>query len=426
MNIVMMTNTYKPIVGGLEKSVELFSKKYRKLGHQVLIVAPEFKDQTEEKGVFRVLAIQNFNGTDFSVKLPISTKLNNRLLDFKPDIVHTHHPFLIGDTALRVAKKFNIPLVFTHHTLYERYTHYVPADSPLIKKFVVQLTAGYANLCDSVIAPSNAIKDLLKERKVKTPIESIPTGIKIDSFSSGKGNNFREKNKISKDDFVVGFVSRVAKEKNIYFLAKVVAQFLKNEKKSHFLIIGDGPDKEEVRSFFKKQGLEDRVTSTGTIKGKELINAYAAMDIFAFASFTETQGLVVQEAMAASLPVVALDAPGVGEVIEDKVNGYLLDSENISKFCSALEKIQKMDKKKLKKMKESAYQTAAGFSLDKQVKKAVKLYKKLISKEPAKKGKENNLWQEAKRVIKAEISLVKNLTQATQEALKKDFLEKKE
>lgn len=415
----MMANTYKPIVGGLEKSVELFSKSYRKLGHKVLIVAPEYKGQVKEKGVFRVSAIQNFNGTDFSVKLPISTRLSDKLIKFKPEIVHTHHPFLIGDTALRTAKKFNVPLVFTHHTLYERYTHYVPADSPLIKKFTVQLTAGYANLCDSVIAPSQAINDLLKKRKVKTPIEVIPTGIKVDRFSSGNGNKFREKNNISKNDFVIGFVSRVAKEKNIYFLAKAVAKFLKSEKKSRFLIVGEGPDKEEVCKFFKKQGLEDKVILTGAIKGKKLLNAYAAMDLFAFASFSETQGLVIQEAMAASLPIVAIDAPGVGEVIEDQVNGYLLDSENISKFCSSLKKVKKMDKKKLKKIKSEAHRTATNFSLDKQVKKALKLYKKLISEKPAIKAKEENHWQEAKRAIKAELSLLKNLTQATQKAFSK-------
>ncbi len=424
MNIVMMTNTYKPIVGGLEKSVELFSKKYRQLGHRVLIVTPEFKGQVKERGVLRVSAIQNFNGTDFSVELPISKKLDDKLKSFKPDIIHTHHPFLIGDTALRTAKKFDIPLIFTHHTLYERYTHYVPADSPLIKKFAIQLTAGYANLCDSVIAPSKTIEKLLKKRKVKTLIEVIPTGIKVENFSSGNGDKFRKKYSIAKDDFVVGFLSRIAKEKNIYFLAKAVAEFLKNEKKSHFLIVGDGPDKEELSNFFKKEGLKDKVTLTGTLCGKKLINAYAAMDVFSFASFTETQGLVVQEAMAASLPVVAIDAPGVREVVEDKKNGYLLNSEDSLNFSAALQKIKNMEKKKKNKMKREAYKTAVGFSLDKQVKKELKLYKKVISQELPKKAKENNYWQQAKNIIKAEIKLVKNFTRATQEALKRDSLEK--
>ncbi|MCF7870573.1 MAG: glycosyltransferase [Candidatus Omnitrophica bacterium] len=421
MNILMMTNTYKPIVGGLEKSVELFSESYRKLGHKVLIVAPEYKGQVKEKGVFRVSAIQNFNGTDFSVKLPISTRLSDKLIKFKPEIVHTHHPFLIGDTALRTAKKFNIPLVFTHHTLYERYTHYVPADSALIKKFTIQLTSGYANLCNSVIAPSQTIKNILLERKVKTEIDVIPTGIKLKNFLSENGEKIKEENNIGKNDFVVGFVSRIAKEKNVYFLAKAAADFLKNEKNARFLIVGNGPDKKEVADFFKNQGLKDKVSFLGMLKGEKLAAAYAAMDLFSFASLSETQGLVVQEAMAASLPVVGIDAPGVREVIKDKKNGYLLDSANISDFSSALSRVKNMDKQKLKKMKKEAYRTAVNFSLDKQVKKALKLYKKLISGKSASKTKEENRWQEAKRAVKAEISLLKNFTQATQTALRKDL-----
>jgi len=416
MNIVMMTNTYKPIVGGLEKSVELFSRKYRELGHKVLIVAPQFKNQPVEEGVVRVSALQNFNGTDFSVELPISKKLSEKLNRFKPDIIHTHHPFLIGDTALRSAKKFNIPIVFTHHTLYERYTHYVPADSPLIKKFTIQLTAGYANLCDSVVAPSQTIKNLLKKRKVKSRIEVIPTGIKVEDYSRGQGKKFRDTHNISEDKFLVGFVSRIAKEKNIYFLAKAAAKLLKETKDAHFLIVGDGPDKNSLEAFFKKQGLEDRATFTGTLNGKDLADAYKAMDLFSFASFTETQGLVIQEAMAASLPVVALDAPGVREVVEDKVNGYLIHSDDLLTFYSALLKLKKLGKNELRKMKKAAHQTAVSFSLDKQVNKTIKLYKKLISKGSQKQKKEENRWQEAKRVIKAEIKLFKNFTKATQRA----------
>ena len=129
MNILMMTNTYKPITGGLEKSIEAFTKEYRRQGHRVIIVAPDFENMEPEEDVVRIPAIQNFNGTDFSVQLPVPGVLDDALGDFKPDIVHSHHPFLVGDTALRIAYKQNVPIVFTHHTLYEQNTHYVPGDS---------------------------------------------------------------------------------------------------------------------------------------------------------------------------------------------------------------------------------------------------------------------------------------------------------
>src|SRR4051812_28170514 len=115
MNILMMTNTYKPLLGGLEKSVEAFTNELRSAGHRVILVVPQYKEGRDEKDVIRIPAVQNFNGSDFSVQLPIPAALTDALGDFRPDIIHSHHPFLIGDTALRMASKFNVPMVFTHH-----------------------------------------------------------------------------------------------------------------------------------------------------------------------------------------------------------------------------------------------------------------------------------------------------------------------
>ena len=164
MNILLMTNTYKPLVGGLEKSVINFSEEFRALGHRVVIVCPDYPDMKPEEDVIRVPAIQQFNGSDFSVQLPIQGTLTEALGDFKPDIVHSQHPFLIGDTALKIASKFNVPLVFTHHTLYEQNVHYVPGNEESLKRFVIELSTGYANLADHVFAPSESVMLMMKER----------------------------------------------------------------------------------------------------------------------------------------------------------------------------------------------------------------------------------------------------------------------
>ncbi|HEY6131644.1 MAG TPA: glycosyltransferase, partial [Halioglobus sp.] len=139
MNIVMLSNTYAPHVSGVARSIEAFARQYRTFGHQVLIVAPEFNQHQSEKDVVRIPAIQNFNGSDFSVVLPVTGLLGDTLDAFQPDIVHAHHPFLLGMTALRIARYRQLPLVFTHHTLYEQYTHYVPGDSPVLRRFAIQL-----------------------------------------------------------------------------------------------------------------------------------------------------------------------------------------------------------------------------------------------------------------------------------------------
>ena len=131
MNILMMTNTYLPHVGGVARSVDSCATWLRSRAHRVLIGAPRFEGAPRrEPGVVRIPAIQHFNGSDFSVPLPITRALHRAVERFRPDLVHSHHPFLLGDTALRIAAEFDLPIVFTHHTLYERFTHYVPLDSP--------------------------------------------------------------------------------------------------------------------------------------------------------------------------------------------------------------------------------------------------------------------------------------------------------
>ena len=220
MRILMMTNTYTPHVGGVARSVSSFEQQLRNMGHEVMVVAPEYEEMPEEEeNVIRLPAIQNFNGSDFSVSIPIPGHLANSLNKFQPEIVHTHHPFLVGSTAMRISMKYEIPIVFTYHTMYERYTHYIPVDFKALKQFVVNLSVGYANMCDLVIAPTKSISELLIERQVKTPIEIVPTGVDLEFFKKDKGK-FREKHGIRKDAFVFGCVNRLAHEKNFDFLAR--------------------------------------------------------------------------------------------------------------------------------------------------------------------------------------------------------------
>jgi glycosyltransferase involved in cell wall biosynthesis len=420
MNILMMTNTYKPFVGGVERSVETFSDEYRKRGHRVVIVAPKYKNMPKkEKDVIRIPAIQNFYETGFSVQLPIPGMLSEHLKDLRPDIVHSHHPYLVGDSALRVAARYKVPLIFTFHTLYERYTHYVPGDSQALKRFVVALSTGYANLCDHVFAPSQSIADLLHQRGVETPIDIIPTGIYVKQFAGGDGIGFRTSVGVPQDTFVVGFVSRIAPEKNIMFLANAVALFLKEEKNAHFLIIGKGPSEDDVKDFLKQKKLGRRVHYMGILQNKELINAYHAMDVFAFASQTETQGLVLTEAMAAGVPVVAIDAPGVREVVRDYVNGRLLFSENEEEFVSALQWVARLPVKKREGLKKAARETANQFSIDHCVEHALRVYKDVIDKGCVIHDTENNSWAGIIRMVKAETDLIMTKAKSMGAMLKK-------
>ncbi|MDY6982017.1 MAG: glycosyltransferase [Pseudomonadota bacterium] len=376
MNIVFLTNTYLPHVGGVARSVSAFAETYRSLGHKVLIVAPEFADTPpDEVDVIRVPALQNFNASDFSVALPIPTGLSDDVKAFGADIIHSHHPFLLGMTAVRLARFLNLPLVFTHHTLYEQYTHYVPGDSQAFKTFIIELATRYANLCDHVFAPSESIADLIMERGVTTPVSVIPTGVDLERFASGDRTVGRERYGIPADAFVIGHLGRLAPEKNLEFLSAAVASVLKDNPHVYFLLVGAGSSEDGIRELFAAKGLTDRLIMPGVLQRQELADALKAMDVFAFSSKSETQGMVLTEAMAAGLPVVGLDASGVREVVEDGVNGRLLDDDNVESFAEALQEMVDMPAYKLKKQVTNALATAKKFSMQATAKKALATYK---------------------------------------------------
>lgn len=373
--ILMMTNTFTPHVGGVARSVCAFTEQYRRLGHRVVVVAPEFEGMPDqETDVVRIPSLQNFNGSDFSVAMSIPGFLAAHLEDFTPAIVHSHHPFLLGNAALRVAHKHDIPLVFTHHTMYEHYTHYVPGDSLRMKEFAIQLSTGYANLCDCVIAPSESVAEILSERGVHAPIKCIPTGVDAERFARGDGAGFRRRHDVPSGAWVVGHLGRLAPEKNLGFLAHAVAAFLACEPRAHFLVIGSGPSEPQIREIFDEAGVSGRLHLTGTLQGEELFDAYHAMDVFAFASFGETQGMVLTEAMAAGVPVVALDAPGVREVVRDEVNGRLLGSEDREAFVEALVREAARTESERETRHHAARCTAMKFSMDHSARDALQLY----------------------------------------------------
>lgn len=381
MNICMLTNTYLPHVGGVARSVSSFADEYRRRRHRVLVVAPTFQGKPPprraEAIVERVAAIQKFNGSDFSVSLPLSAGLVNRIEQFNPHVMHAHHPFLLGDTALRLSARMNVPIIFTHHTRYEDYTHYVPFDSPTLREFTVNLSTEFANLCDGVIAPSESLAELIRSRGVQTVIRVIPTGIDLAAFSSGDGGRFRRTHQLAADTFVVGHVGRLAPEKNLAFLAESVARFVKKVPSARFLVVGLGPSQELLKETFFKHGVPEQLVLVGEHVGPSLADAYAAMDVFAFASLSETQGLVIVEAMAAGVPVVALNASGVRDVVRNDENGLLLSpSSAVQTFARHLAQLHAEPPLRAK-LGASARTTAAAFSSERCADLALGFYKEM-------------------------------------------------
>lgn len=377
MNILMLTNIYRPHVGGVAHSVAAFAHAYRRLGHRVLIVTPEAEGAVEEEDVVRVPALRNFNGSDWSLPVPIPGYLASTLAAFRPEVVHAHHPFLLGTTALRIAASWDVPCVFTHHTQYERYTHYWPGDGAVIKRFVTDLATGYCDLTDAVVAPSTDIRDRLRAAGVTRPIEVIPTGIDVARFAAGDGARFRAGRDIPADAFVVGHVGRLAPEKNLEFLAEGVAAYLERDARAHFVVVGAGSAEAALDEAFAARGLSARLHRTGTLTGAPLADAYRAMDAFAFASTSETQGMVLAEAAAAGVPLVALAAPGVSDVVRDRRNGRLVERPDAQAFADGLAWVAERPPSLRLLLKEALVSTAREFSLERSAARMVALYERV-------------------------------------------------
>jgi len=422
MDIYLMTNTYYPIVGGLERSIDAFSQEYRRRGNRAIIVAPHSPDAPlREKDVVRVPALPNFNHTDFAVKLPVSGRLNQKLESVPPDIVHAQHPFFIGDTALRTAYRYGVPLIFTHHTLYEMHTHYMPGGGrPKMACFVKDLATGYANMADRVFAPSKSVKELLLSRGVRTPIDVVPTGIDLVALSSGRRVAGRERIGVPQDAFLAGYAGRLAEEKNLEFLSRSVSVFLREAPKAYFVFVGVGPMSRTLADFFEKEGLVRRVIFAGVLQDRDLADMYAAMDVFAFASQSETQGLALLEAMACGVPAVALDACAVRDVVFDRSNGILVPTDDEAMFVAALNRVA-LDPAARARMSAEARRTADTYSIEDCASRALDSYQEAIRgmSQNARfvRCREDEKPQRALWEIRADWKLLMNFLRAAQSAM---------
>jgi len=292
--------------------------------------------------------------------------------------------------------------------MFEQYVHDWPVHNEGVKRFMVKLATGYANLVDQVIVPSESVRDILLKRGVKTPMEVIPTGIDAQRFAKGDGIAFRQSNQIPPDALVVGHAGRLSPEKNLGFLTTCLVELLKKDPRVHALIVGLGPSERMIKDTFEKAGLEKRLHLTGVLHYQSLVDAYFAMDVFAFASLSETQGIVLIEAMVAGLPVVALDAPGAREVVEDYHNGRLLNEMDQRSFVDALIWALSRTTEELQAAKQILRMTVQKYPINSAAKHMLEIYDKIRSRRSVSLGKKNSSQYRTLWRLKAEWDICSN------------------
>ena len=339
MRIGLFTDTYPPYINGVSTSIQMLENALRKKGHKVYIVTVNPEKMTYElESNGRILKIPGIpTGIyDFRLTTLYPIKAVNIIKEWNLDVIHTHTDFGVGIFARVIGKQFDIPVVYTYHTMYEDYVHYITKgyfDKPS-KKIVEYLTKFSCDkTIEELIVPTKKAYDLFKQKyNYDKNVHIIPTGIEIDRFyrENLDQNQIKERRKelgIKDDEIAILYVGRIASEKSIDFLINNHAEILKKNKKVKLLIIGDGPDLENYEKLAKKNKIDDKVIFTGKVPWTDVPLYYNLSDIFVTASHTETQGLTVIEAMAASLPVVALNDESFRNTVIDGLTGYLFKNK---------------------------------------------------------------------------------------------------
>lgn len=323
MKVGMFTDSYRPYTSGLVRSLETTASNLLELGHEVYIFAPHYpRYAVKEARVFRFVSVPSPRYPEFTIALPFSLNLRSTVRRIGLDIIHVHSPFLMGHLGARCAQRSGLPLVFTYHTMYEQYVHYMPFARGLSRQIVRYFLPAFCNRCNIVIAPTKIVGDLIG-KQLRTKVEVVPTGIETDEFSAADNGWLRRQYGIAGDTKILLHVGRLGKEKNIGFLLQAYRQVRLQNPDTCLVFVGDGPERERLKEEVRHLGLEAAVLFTGLLPRSHVIDSYAGADLFIFASTTETQGLVLAEAKAAGLPAVAVSALGAAEMVNDGIDGYL-------------------------------------------------------------------------------------------------------
>ncbi len=384
MRIGIFTDTYPPYINGVSTSIQMLERALRKKGHQVFIVTvnPENMTYKYEKNIIRIpgipIGIYDYRLTGIYPVRAIKT-----IKKWNLDVIHSHTEFGIGTFARIIAKQLNIPLVHTYHTMYEDYVHYITKGyfNDTSKKIVEHLTKFYCDkTAKELIVPTKKAYDLFKEKyKVDKNVHIIPTGIEIEKFykeniNKEKIQKLKQKLNIE-NDFIILYIGRLGEEKNVDFLIDNQEYFAKNNKNVKLLIVGDGPDIKKYKAKTKKLKLENNIIFTGKVPYNEIQYYYNLGNVFVTASTTETQGLTVIEAMAASLPVVCIDDESFRNTVVNNLNGYLFNNKKeYRKYIDDLVN----DKKLLKKIGSQAKISTDQYSSKYYAERVLDVYKKTI------------------------------------------------
>ncbi|MDA8327626.1 MAG: glycosyltransferase [Betaproteobacteria bacterium] len=383
MNILMVSDVYFPRVNGVSTSIMILRRELKALGHQVTLIAPEYGlGEPDEPDIIRIKGHRVLLDPEDRLMSSLHLRTLPQQLAGQPfDLVHIHTPFIAHYTGLRLARHFGIPCVETYHTFFEEYLyHYIP----FLPKGLLRYAARFfsrqqCGQIDGLILPSLAMNEALKRYGISTDSRIIPTGIELSDFGTPDTAAFRARYNISPERPVVVYVGRVAYEKNIDFLLLMLFELRQALPDVLLIIAGEGPAEVKLKQMVKTLNLTDNVLFVGYLeRASELPACYCAGDAFVFASRTETQGLVLLEAMALGVPVVSTAIMGTRDILAaDK--GCRVANEHPVDFSRTLHAVL-VNKPLRQQLSQEARDHALNWSAPQMATRIVDYYQAIIDK----------------------------------------------
>lgn len=366
MRIGMMTDTYKPHISGITNYIALNKAHLEKMGHSVYVFTFGDDNYTDdEANVIRSPGLPLLD-TGYYINLRYNEKARHLL--YTMDVAHVHHPFMSGSLALRYCRPRGIPIIFTNHTRYDLYAQaYFPVLGELISETSMSAYLPvFCRLCDLVIAPSAGMRDVLTHFGVDAPIEVVPNGVDIQPFRQAANKEDRAQFGFNPDQVLLIYVGRLGPEKNLSFLMRSFAGTAKAYDHIGLLLVGDGPERQDLQEQAAYLKIDDRVHFAGSVPYDQMPSYLCMADAFVTASITEVHPLSVIEAMAAGLPVLGIQSPGVGDTIQDGVTGLLAEEEELAIFTAKMVRIV-AEHEQRREMGKCARKTAEAYAIERTI-----------------------------------------------------------
>jgi 1,2-diacylglycerol 3-alpha-glucosyltransferase len=385
MRIVMFSNNYLPILSGVATSIVLFRRGLIEAGHEVHLVVPQYNSfEDEEPYVFRIPALDLSEQLQVSLAMPFRAPIEVTMRGIKPDVIHSHHPIWLGDMAADFAQDLGVPLVFTFHTRYDAYAQeYVSLVPDLAEVVMQELVGRYLERCAHVVAPTVSIRDFIRRKyDAETPVTVVPTPVDLTMYRDLEPQRIRQGLGLDDAEMLL-YMGRLAGEKNLDFLLRAFAQVAAERPQARLVLLGEGPAEDELREMTQRMGLDGRVILAGSVPHADVPHYATAADLFVFASVTETQGLVLMEAMAAGTPVVAVEAPGSVDMLAQ--GGGVLVKPREDDFSDAVLRLL-ADKSDLQQMGERAAQAVQRYAVPSVTDRLLEVYEAAVAAGPRRSG----------------------------------------